>query len=47
MDNGSANTTDNNGIGELIPLSPQVFQILLALSDREERHGYGIAKEVE
>ncbi len=31
---------------ELVPLSPQVFHILLSLTD-QERHGYGIIKEVE
>lgn len=30
----------------LIPLTPAVFHILLALSD-EDRHGYGIMKDVE
>jgi DNA-binding PadR family transcriptional regulator len=30
----------------LLPLTPAVFHILLALVD-EERHGYGIMKEVE
>jgi DNA-binding PadR family transcriptional regulator len=30
----------------LLPLTPAVFQILLALCDRE-RHGYGIMQEVE
>lgn len=30
---------------ELLPLTPAVFQILLALVD-EERHGYGIMQEV-
>jgi len=30
----------------LLPLTPAVFQILLALSDRE-RHGYGIMQEVK
>ena len=29
-----------------LPLSPAIFHILLALAD-EERHGYGIMKEVE
>ena len=29
-----------------LPLSPQVFHILLSLSD-EERHGYGIILDVE
>jgi DNA-binding PadR family transcriptional regulator len=32
--------------GDLLPLTPAVLQILLALAD-EERHGYGIMKEVE
>jgi DNA-binding PadR family transcriptional regulator len=32
--------------GDLIPLTPAVLHILLALAD-EERHGYGIMKEVE
>lgn len=36
-----------NDPGELLPLSPAVFNILLALSDGEARHGYGISKEVE
>jgi DNA-binding PadR family transcriptional regulator len=31
---------------EMIPLTPAVFQILLALADRE-LHGYGIMKQVE
>jgi DNA-binding PadR family transcriptional regulator len=31
---------------ELLPLTPAVLHILLALAD-EERHGYGIMKEVE
>ena len=30
---------------KFIPLSPAVFEILLALCD-EERHGYGIMQEV-
>ena len=30
----------------LLPLTPAVFHILLALMDKE-RHGYGIMKEVE
>lgn len=30
----------------LLPLTPAVFQILLALADRE-RHGYGIMLEIE
>ena len=32
--------------GEMLPLTPAVFHILLALADGE-RHGYGIMKEVE
>ncbi|MDX1436091.1 MAG: PadR family transcriptional regulator [Anaerolineales bacterium] len=32
--------------GELLPLTPAVFHILLSLVD-EERHGYGVMKEVE
>ncbi|HEX5699062.1 MAG TPA: PadR family transcriptional regulator [Rubrobacter sp.] len=32
--------------GELLPLTPAVLNILLALAD-EERHGYGIMREVE
>ncbi len=31
---------------ELLPLSPAIFHILLALAD-EERHGYGIMQEVK
>jgi DNA-binding PadR family transcriptional regulator len=31
---------------DLLPLTPAVFHILLALTDRE-RHGYGIMKEVQ
>ena len=30
---------------ELLPLSPAIFQILLALADKD-RHGYGIMQEV-
>ena len=30
---------------EMVPLSPPVFHILLALAD-EERHGYGIMQDV-
>jgi hypothetical protein len=29
-----------------LPLTPLAFQVLLALAD-EERHGYGIIREVE
>ena len=32
--------------GDLLPLTPAVLHVLLALAD-EERHGYGIMKEVE
>ena len=32
-------------INELLPLTPTVFHILLALAD-QERHGYGIMQEV-
>ena len=35
-----------NSPHDLLPLTPAVFHILLALSD-QERHGYGIMKEVE
>jgi DNA-binding PadR family transcriptional regulator len=31
---------------EVLPLSPAIFYILLVLSD-EDRHGYGIMREVE
>jgi DNA-binding PadR family transcriptional regulator len=31
---------------ELLPLTPPVFHILMALAD-EERHGYGIMQDVE
>lgn len=42
-----AQGTDSNGEGRgTHPLSAPVFNILLALSDGEEHHGYGIAKEV-
>jgi DNA-binding PadR family transcriptional regulator len=33
-------------VSELLPLSASAFRILVALADGE-RHGYGIAKEVE
>jgi DNA-binding PadR family transcriptional regulator len=33
-------------VRELLPLTPAVLHILLALAD-EERHGYGIMREVE
>ena len=39
--------TDSNRDPErLLPLSPPVFHILLALAD-EERHGYGIMQEIK
>jgi len=34
------------GPGEMLPLTPAVFNILLALADGE-KHGYGIMQEVE
>jgi DNA-binding PadR family transcriptional regulator len=37
--------TDRNP-DTLLPLTPAVFHILLALSDKE-RHGYGIMQEIE
>src|SRR5689334_10299357 len=36
----------NRPTQELLPLTPPVFHILLALAD-EERHGYGIMQDVE
>lgn len=49
MDNKHNNFIDDSvdGPKKLLPLSPPVFDILLALSDGEARHGYGISKEVE
>jgi DNA-binding PadR family transcriptional regulator len=38
--------TEARGPRDLTPLTPAVLHILLALAD-EERHGYGIMKEVE
>ena len=38
-------TTTDPAPGDLIPLSPAIHHILLALAD-EERHGYGIMLEV-
>src|SRR5918912_2988884 len=38
--------TEGRGPRDLLPLTPAVLHILLALAD-EERHGYGIMKEVE
>jgi DNA-binding PadR family transcriptional regulator len=35
-----------NNPEEMLPLSPAVFQILLALAD-SERHGYSIMQEIE
>lgn len=39
-------TTKQTSPPDLLPLTPAVFHILLALAD-EERHGYAIMKEVE
>ena len=39
-------TESNDDLENLLPLSPAVFHILLALAD-SERHGYGIMKEVK
>src|ERR1051326_7386146 len=36
---------NNRSTQELLPLTPPVFHILLALAD-EERHGYGIMQDV-
>lgn len=38
--------TGNQSPGDFLPLSESVFQILLSLAD-QDRHGYGIIKEVE
>ncbi len=43
MDGGAK---DDPAIAALLPLTPAVFHILLALADGE-RHGYGIMLEVE
>jgi DNA-binding PadR family transcriptional regulator len=37
---------ENQNPNNLLPLTPAVFHILLALADAD-RHGYGIMKEVE
>ena len=37
---------ERRGPRDLLPLTPAVLHILLALAD-EERHGYGIMREVE
>lgn len=37
---------EQRGLRDLLPLTPAVLHILLALAD-EERHGYGIMREVE
>lgn len=37
---------EKRGLRDLLPLTPAVLYILLALAD-EERHGYGIMREVE
>jgi DNA-binding PadR family transcriptional regulator len=39
-------TQENGDVEALLPLTPAVFQILLALSGGE-RHGYAIMREVE
>jgi DNA-binding PadR family transcriptional regulator len=39
-------TESNPDPESLLPLSPPVFHILLALAD-EERHGYGIMQEIK
>jgi len=36
----------NHNPGDLLPLSPAIFHILLSLADGD-RHGYGIMQEVE
>jgi DNA-binding PadR family transcriptional regulator len=41
-----AEVTGNQGPQDYLPLSESVFQILLSLAD-QDRHGYGIIKEVE
>lgn len=38
--------TETQESGNMLPLTPAVFHILLALADAD-RHGYGIMKEVE
>jgi DNA-binding PadR family transcriptional regulator len=38
--------TRRDAVDACLPLTPAVFDILLALADAD-RHGYGIAKEVE
>jgi len=40
------NRLDQSEPGDLSPLTPAVFHILLALADGEQ-HGYGIMREVE
>lgn len=37
---------DPTAADRFLPLTPQVFHVLLSLADRD-RHGYGIMKEVE
>ena len=37
--------TDERNAGDLVPLTPLTYHVLLALAD-EERHGYAILKEV-
>jgi DNA-binding PadR family transcriptional regulator len=38
--------SDQSEIDHLLPLSPAVFHILLALAD-EDRHGYAIMRDIE
>ena len=38
--------TGRDAVLRCLPLTPAVFDILLSLAD-EDRHGYGIAKEIE
>jgi DNA-binding PadR family transcriptional regulator len=40
-----ANTANPDDLNDLLPLTPAVFHILLALADGE-KHGYGIMQEV-
>jgi DNA-binding PadR family transcriptional regulator len=37
---------ERRGVRDLLPLTPAVLHILLALAD-DERHGYAIMREVE
>lgn len=44
-DDGSR-SLEGGGVDEFLPLTPTVYEILVALADRR-RHGYGIMLEVE